>query len=94
MSDSKIYQWAGVGFGDNETLLLQKSLKALAASTGAANVRLWGKVQGLNRDYYIAEGTSDANQGDEEKPAEFEARGSGVNKFVYWTCNSPLESWT
>jgi hypothetical protein len=38
-----------------------KSLKQLAATTGAANVRLWGKIWGTDKDYYIAEGTSDAN---------------------------------
>jgi hypothetical protein len=66
-----------------------RSLKGLAALTGAANVRLWGKIWGTEKDYYIAEGTSDANQL-EEPPADFEARGSGVNKFVYWAINSPL----
>jgi hypothetical protein len=27
LADTRVYQWAGIGFGDNETLLLQKSLK-------------------------------------------------------------------
>ena len=88
----KIFQHAGVGFGDNETLLIMRSLKSLSTSTGAANLRLWGKIWGTERDYYIAEGTSDANQL-EEPPADFEARGSGVNKFVYWATNSPLQPW-
>lgn len=92
LNDVKIFQHAGVGFGDNETLLIMRSLKSLSTSTGAANLRLWGKIWGTERDYYIAEGTSDANQL-EEPPADFEARGSGVNKFVYWATNSPLQPW-
>jgi hypothetical protein len=31
---------------------------------------------------------------EDEKPPGFEARGTGVNKYVYWATNSPLESWT
>jgi len=89
INDAKIFQWAGVGFGDNETLLLMKSLKQLANTSGAGNIRLWGKIHGTEKDYYIAEGTSEGNQL-EEAPENFEARGSGVNKFVYWASNSPL----
>lgn len=57
-------------------------------------MRLWGKIVGTEMDYYVAEGVYDGNQGEDEKPADFEARGSGVNKFVYWVCNSPLQQWT
>lgn len=70
-----------------------KSLKQLATTTAATNVRLWGKIHGSETDYYIAEGVFDGNQ-IEEPPADFEARGSGVNKFVYWACNNPLTQWT
>lgn len=72
-----------------------KSLKNLVKVTAATNVRFWGKILGTERDYYIAEGTYDGGQdGDEvEKPADFEARGTGVNKYTYWACNSPLEDW-
>lgn len=68
-------------------------MKSLSGSTGATNIRLWGKIRGYERDYYIAEGTFDGNQGEDEKPADFEARGVGVNKFAYWASNSPLDPW-
>lgn len=35
LATSKIWQWAGVGFGEQETYRLQKSLKALAGKSGA-----------------------------------------------------------
>ena len=47
-------------------------------------------------DYYVAEGTLEATGGDEENPEPVEgveARGVGVNKYVYWVCNTPLGSW-
>lgn len=78
--------------------MLQKSLSALAASSGCANLRFWGKVTGTNKDYYIAEGSGEAGGEAEgaERPADFEARGApGVNQFGYWVCNSPDENkWT
>ncbi len=69
-----------------------KSLKALTLKTGASQIRFWGKVYGIEKDYFIAEGVLDGDDG-EEKPADVEPRGSGVNKFVYWATNSPLEEW-
>jgi hypothetical protein len=40
-------------------MFLMKSLKNLARITGAQNLRLWGKIQGTEKDYYIAEGVYD-----------------------------------
>ena len=60
-------------------------------------MRLWGKITGTQKDYYIAEGTLEAAGGEEgaEEPVEgMEARGSGVNKFAYWACNGPMGEWT
>ena len=59
-------------------------------------MRLWGKIKCTESDYFIAEGTLDAGEPveGEEVPDGFEARGSGINKFVYWACNGPLGAWT
>lgn len=57
-------------------------------------MRLWGKIHGTSKDYFIAEGYTEAGVTDEEKPQGFEPRGSGLNKYVYWATNSPLEQWT
>lgn len=84
-------------------MLLVKSIRNLTISSGATQVRLWGKIRGTERDYYILEGTVEAKEGGEEEPAEgvpkiegFEARGNedGLNKSVYWASNSPLQVWT
>jgi hypothetical protein len=34
-----------------------------------------------------------AEEGD-EKPADFEPRGTGVNKYVYWVTDNVLSKWT
>jgi hypothetical protein len=94
-SESKIWRWGGISFGEFDVLLLQKSLTKLARKTNSPSMRFWGKIRGTERDYYIAEGVLDAGEPVEgQEPVEgFEDRGTGVNKFVYWVTNSPLEDW-
>ncbi len=73
-----------------------KSLQKLALKTGSPSTRFWGKIYGLEKDYLIAEGTLEGGGGEEEgqeKPADMEARGAGVNKYVYWATSSPLADW-
>ena len=76
-------------------MLLQKNLQRHVQATGASQMRLWGKITGTEKDYYIAEGVLEGGEQEEgAEPSEsMEPRGSGVNKFVYWACNSPLDAW-
>lgn len=39
-------------------------------------------------------GEEEGGEGTEEKPADFEPRGTGVNKFVYWVTDNVLDKWT
>ena len=55
--DSKVWEWAGVSFGEFELMLLFKSIKKLAKDSGASQLRLWGKIRGTVKDYYVVEGT-------------------------------------
>lgn len=91
-SEVKIFEWAGVNFGEYDTMLLQKNLQKLANSSGAAQLRLWGKITGTEKDYFIAEGVLEgAGEEGEEGPVEgMENRGTGINRYVYWACNGPL----
>jgi radial spoke head protein 4A len=92
-ANKKLYQWAGIDLGQYSTLLLQKSLKELAVK--ASNLRLWGKIKGTHKDYFVVEGTSAQGAGEAEEGSIIEARGSeGVNKFAYWVSNSPAGPWT
>lgn len=96
LKEGRIFQYAGIDFGEKENFLMQKSLSKLAAKTSASKLRLWGKVYGTEKDYFIAEGIKegeDEGEGEAEKPADFEARGSGVNQFVYWVTHDSLSDW-
>lgn len=98
LEEARIYQWAGIGFSEQETYLIQKSLKDLSTTSTASQVKFWGKIHGTKQDYFIAEGILEGEdevpEGEEEveKPKDFEARGTGVNKFTYWVTDNPVKS--
>lgn len=96
IAQSKTWQWAGIGFGEQETYRLQKSLKKLANTTQVA-VRFFGKITGTESDYYIAEADiaeEEAEEGAEEgRDADFEVKPIGVNKFTYFVTSNSLGEW-
>jgi len=63
----------------------------LAHSSKAKTLRLWGKILGSEKDYYVveADGVEASGEGGEEDPeaANAEPRGTGVNKFSYFVAN-------
>ncbi len=56
IADSKLLEWAGIGFGEMETYRLQKALKQLSKESGSPFIRFFGKISGIQNDYYVAEG--------------------------------------
>ena len=40
----------------------------------------------------ILEG-GEEEEGAEEKPSDFEAKGTGINKFTYWVTSSTIDPW-
>ena len=78
--------------------MLQKSLKNLMVKSGATQGRLWGKIRGTVKDYYIAEGSLELGEAAEGEGGEGvdpgEPRGQGVNKNVYWVTNTVHGEWT
>jgi len=67
----------------------------LVKESGAGSIRFFGKINGTEKDYFVAEGSLDAGEEDGgDKPSGFDARGTGVNKYVYWVTDNLLEKWT
>jgi len=54
-------------------------------------LRLWGKIFGSKKDYYIAEGIAEGGADDAELPPIVEPKGTGVNKMQYWTTNDIIK---
>lgn len=91
---SQLWQWAGIGFGQQELYRLQKSLKRLVAESAAENVRFFGLIKGTEKDYYIAEGDDAGEDEEVERSPDFEAKGTGVNRKTYWVTSSTIAPWT
>lgn len=98
LEDAAILEWAGVGFGKQESYHLAMSLRQLAAESGLESLRLWGKVLGTASDYYVAEGTLGAS---EPTPValpgspddDVEPRGQGANRCIYWVTKGGFDPW-
>lgn len=62
-------------------------MKRFAQKKNAKQIRLWGKILGREKDYYIAEGIADTAEQQGELPPEIEPKGTGVNKTLFWATN-------
>ena len=104
MAESRVYQWAGIGFGEQETYRLQKSIKKLAAAKPHKSIRFFGKIYGISKDYYIVECTGDVAEeegeeppagegGEEEADPKLEPKGTGVNELTYYVTQDSLSDW-
>ena len=54
---SSMLEWAGVGFGEDTHVLIQKAMKRLAVETGAKSVKFFGKILAQSADYWVICGT-------------------------------------
>lgn len=90
--DQRLFQMAGVSFGEEEVYKVTQSLKELIKTTQAKNVRLWGKMLGTKKDYWVAEGEINYDTA-EPLPLPFESFGKGVNALTYWVTTNPLKGW-
>jgi len=98
MEEAELISWAGVGFGDVESYKITCSLRNMAAKVGNdagfSKVRIWGKIQGSEKDYYVAEAQLEGGGDVPEDEPDMEAPGSGVNSYAYYVTNDLSEDWT
>jgi radial spoke head protein 4/6 len=52
---SYYFEQAGVGLGREETFRVWLALKQLVEKYPLETIRLWGKIYGIQENYYIAE---------------------------------------
>jgi hypothetical protein len=91
-----LLEWAGVSLGLEESYRLGLALKHLAHKFSARELRFWGKIQGLEGDYVIAEGEVDDEGEDDSTDAwgnAIEKTGSGANKYKYWVARFAGDDW-
>jgi radial spoke head protein 4/6 len=92
VEEARLFEWAGISFGEDETHKLAKSIRRLALLSGASQLRFWGKIYGSKKDYWVVEGVLDVPEEDKRDYFQ-EKRGEGVNKLVYWVTDDILEDW-
>jgi hypothetical protein len=92
VDEQRMFEWAGVVFGEETVVRLSKAVKRLAILSGASHLRFWGKIYGTQKDYWIVEGLLDTQE-EERQSYDQEKRGEGVNKHVYWVNDNILEDW-
>jgi len=100
MEEAEMLSWAGAGFGELESYKIMCSLRKLAdkqKDLGLVKLRLWGKVLGTHRDYYVAEaqrdGGGEGEGGEEGDPDPPEASGIGANAYTYFVTNDLCGLW-
>jgi hypothetical protein len=72
--------------------MIQKSIQRLAKSSGASQLRFFGKIYGYEQDYWVARGVVNQIE-DCPKNEKQEKRGRGVNSTVFWVSTDLLKDW-
>eukprot|EP01028_Stygiella_incarcerata_P012852 TRINITY_DN80530_c0_g1_i1.p1 TRINITY_DN80530_c0_g1~~TRINITY_DN80530_c0_g1_i1.p1 ORF type:complete len:545 (-),score=197.67 TRINITY_DN80530_c0_g1_i1:113-1507(-) len=104
---SEAIETAGVGMALEETAACLAATRKLAVEKGLEHCRFWGKVFGLEQNYYIAEsehvmdsvfvGCDESKDGvvkdAKGRPIPPEEGGSGANTYTYWVCNFIGQDW-
>lgn len=96
--ESHYLEWAGVSLGRAASFRLHLALKHLAAKYPVKGLRFWGKVFGRSADYYIAEGTMEAEEAEEDAKDALghtvQKTGEGPNRWTYFVCHDVGGEWT
>lgn len=90
---ANMLEWAGISFNSNEWFKLKIAIKKILIQNDCEYIRFFGKIFGINSDYYIIQGVPRKyKQKNGEKYLEL--RGSeGINKYTFWVSDSLLENW-
>ena len=92
--------WAGVGLDEKTSFLLTNSIRNLSAKLQAGFLKFFGKIYGIEKDYYIVQ-ASDYDSPEENKEGEKEEKDpkmenrkeDGVNQFAYFVTNDLTKDW-
>lgn len=100
---ARMLEFAGYGFGEEESYKIQLSIKKLAVlihnhrqiETEATELVFYGKILCRGQDYYVARGVIPKQPTDDLGP-NVEIRGDGCNFYNFWVThdgtNQPYSS--
>ena len=93
LQQSKLFEWGGVSFSDEEWYKIRMAMKKILLENDCEYLRFFGKIYGINSDYYIIQGLLKTYPM-QNPQVHVETRGNeGINRYTFWVSNSILESW-
>ena len=93
LQQSKLFEWGGVSFSDEEWYKIRMAMKKILIENDCEYLRFFGKIYGINSDYYIIQGLLKTYPM-KNPQVHVETRGNeGINRYTFWVSNSILESW-
>lgn len=93
ISQSNMLEWAGISFSKTEWYKIRLAMKKLLVENNCEYIRFFGKIFGIESDYYIMQGIlKDYPMKNPTKHVE--TRGNeGINRYTFWVSDSVLECW-
>ena len=93
LQHSKLFEWGGVSFSEEEWYKIRMALKKISKENDCEFIRFFGKIYGLQSDYYIIQGLP-RKFPMQNPPIHIESHGNeGINRYTFWVSNSILETW-
>ena len=93
LSHASILEWVGINFNQTEWYKIRLAMKKLLIENKCEYIRFFGKIYGINSDYYIIQGIV-KDYPMKNPPKHVESRGNeGINRFTFWVSDSLLEYW-
>ena len=90
---ASILEWIGINFNQTEWYKIRLAMKKLLIENKCEFIRFFGKIYGINSDYYIIQGIV-KDYPMKNPPKHVESRGNeGINRFTFWVSDSLLEYW-
>jgi len=88
LDDMTLFEWQGVGLGQEELYRVFLAMASLKAEHGLKKVRFFGKMLGTEADYYVVQGFKAAPTPPADAPAAegvpVEPSGTGLNTLAYF----------
>ena len=90
---ASILEWIGINFNQTEWYKIRMAMKKLLIENKCEYIRFFGKIYGINSDYYIIQGIV-KDYPMKNPPKHVESRGNeGINRYTFWVSDSLLEYW-
>jgi radial spoke head protein 4A len=101
LEEMTFFELSGVGLSREETHRVFASIHKLQQSKKLSSARLFGKILGTAKDYYVVEAKyvdeperPEPEEGAPPPTVPLEASSEGCNTFAYFVTNDPSQEWT